>query len=410
MYQATNQGVPIDPIISRLRPRSVGEILDQAFRLYRRHFLTFISIIAVVVVPLQLSQQIITVLLLGRFTDFETGTITGGFSTNTSPATYNEMFSYIGILTGLSLIISLITALLQSLAQGALTGEVANSHLDKPVSFSDAYRQMFARLGPLVGVIFLQAGILMLVLLPIILLFVISFSVSIGSALSSNSNSSAGIIGVCLPCFLIIPAIGLLAYIFVRLTVVTPAVMVEKLGPVEALRRSWDLVKNFWWRTFALALVLAVLSYVVQAGPAFVVQSIVTIFTPRNFMLQQVVSGVVTVLTTVLFVPIQMIAITLYYFDQRVRKEGYDIEAALTQRYTLPPSPAWAGAGYGQPNPTSPTMPPLALGQGYGYDYGQNSQYEQYGQYGQGAPPQPSGGQEPRPTDSGPTTDDLSKQ
>jgi hypothetical protein len=293
---------------------------------------------------------------------------------------------------------------------------VANSHLDKPVSFSDGYRQMFARLGPLLGIIFLQIGILMLVLLPIILLVVIAFSISVGSALSSNGNSGAGIIGVCFPCFLIIPAIGLLAYIFIRLTVVTPAIMVEKLGPVEALRRSWDLVKNYWWRTFALALVLTVLSYVVQAGPAFVVQSIVTIFTPRNFVLQQVLAGVITVLTTVLFVPIQMIAITLYYFDQRVRKEGYDIEAALTQRYTLPPPPAWAGAGAGngQPNPTAPTMPPPSLGQGYGYDYGQQGQYGQYGQYeqyGQGAPTQPAGGQEPGPAVSGgPTTDHLSKQ
>jgi hypothetical protein len=404
MYQAASQGTPVDPIISRLRPRTVGEVLDQAFRLYRRHFLTFIGIIAVVVVPLQLAQQTIVVFLIGGLANYETDPFTGGFSTGSS-TNYNEVFSYIGILGALSVLIGLIAALLQSLAQGALTGEVANSHLDKPVSFSDAYRQMFARLGPLLGVIFLQIGIVLLILLPIILLTTITFSVGIGSALN-GSNDNSGFLGLfCFSCLLIIPAGVLLAYVFIRLLVVTPAVMVEHLGPVQAIRRSWGLVKDYWWRTFALSLVLAILAYVVQAGPAFIVQSIVALFTPRNLVLQQVVSGVVTVFTTLVFIPIQLIAITLYYFDLRVRKEGYDIETAMAQRYSMtppPPPPAWTGAGYGQSNPTTPIMPPPSLGQGYGYDYGQ---------YEQGAPTQPVADEYPeRMVDSGPATDDLSKQ
>jgi len=70
MYDAATRQVSVDPIISRLRPRTVAEILDQAFRLYRKHFLTFVAIIAVVHVPLQLATQVISALLIGNLTSY----------------------------------------------------------------------------------------------------------------------------------------------------------------------------------------------------------------------------------------------------------------------------------------------------------------------------------------------------
>ena len=38
----------------RLRPMGVGDLLDTAFRLYRRHFLLFVGIVSVIYVPLTL--------------------------------------------------------------------------------------------------------------------------------------------------------------------------------------------------------------------------------------------------------------------------------------------------------------------------------------------------------------------
>src|SRR5918911_3069838 len=63
-YGAGN-AASVDPIISRLRPRDMMGILDQAFRLYRRHFLTFLAIIAIVHVPIQLLIQALTISLFG---------------------------------------------------------------------------------------------------------------------------------------------------------------------------------------------------------------------------------------------------------------------------------------------------------------------------------------------------------
>ena len=39
---------------TKLRPLGMGELLDHAFRLYRRNFFTFIGIIAIVQIPLTL--------------------------------------------------------------------------------------------------------------------------------------------------------------------------------------------------------------------------------------------------------------------------------------------------------------------------------------------------------------------
>jgi hypothetical protein len=394
MYQATASAPSIDPIISRLRPRSIGEILDQAFRLYRRHFLTFIAIIAVVHVPLQLALHLATAFLVGGLqNDILNGDLSSGSFTTSRT---NDLFTYLGIIEAVTIVLTLIYALLQQLSQAALTTEVANSHLDKPVSFRDGYRQMFSRLGPVLGVIFLQLGIVIAIFLPVIALLALTFTATISSVLSQSSNDSGIFPLFCFSCLLIIPTSALLAYVYIRISLVTPVVMVESLGPVQTIRRSWELVRNYWWRTFALFLLLAVLGYVVQAGPTALIQAIVGIFVPRDFVVQQVVSGVVSVFTTLVYIPIQLIAMTLYYFDLRVRKEGYDIETALTQRYTMPPSPypAWAGAGYGQPTQTTPVMQPPALGQDY---YGYN--------YNQGAPTQPVTSQAPEPTvDGGPST------
>src|SRR5438094_3618535 len=46
--------VPSSTMSWRLRPRDMGGILDQAFRLYRANFLPFLAVTAIVHVPAQL--------------------------------------------------------------------------------------------------------------------------------------------------------------------------------------------------------------------------------------------------------------------------------------------------------------------------------------------------------------------
>jgi hypothetical protein len=367
MYQPPASAAPVDPIISRLRPRTVTEVLDQAFRLYRRHFLTFIAIIAIVHVPLQLVQQVINAITTGDMMNSLYSMDPGAYN----PDSTNELFTYLFVGQGVVLLAGVLYWLLQQLSQGALTAAVADSHLDKPVSFGGAYRAMLPHAWRLLGLMFVQLGIILLIFVPIFLCFFLAIGLSIGSSDAGGATALA-----CGSFLLVIPAFGVLLYVMNRLSVVVPALIVEGLGPVESVRRSWRLVEGYWWRTFGLQVVLTLLSMVVSAGPAAVILGLTGFATPDNFVVQQAIAGIVTVFVTLLYIPIQLIAVTLYYFDLRVRKEGYDLEAAMDQRYPTAPTPAWAGAGYGYGG--EPQYNP------YPQQYPQ--QYPQYGQ-----PTQPTG-------------------
>ena len=52
-----------NPAPLTLRPLRLGELLDQAIRLYRRNFITFVGIVAMVYVPLMILQIASTALM-----------------------------------------------------------------------------------------------------------------------------------------------------------------------------------------------------------------------------------------------------------------------------------------------------------------------------------------------------------
>src|SRR5439155_17274814 len=133
------------------------------------------------------------------------------------------------------------------------------------------------------------------------LLIPFTFILTAAGALGGD-NSGALASSACLFfCGTIVAFIAYL-YINVRLQLVVPAVMVESLGPVQALRRSWRLVQGYWWRTFGLVILLAILSSVITAGPAYLVQGISAIFLKFDPVTQAAISGGITVLTTMFYV------------------------------------------------------------------------------------------------------------
>lgn len=350
----------VDPIISRLRPRTVVEILDQAFRLYRKHFLTFLAIIAVVHMPVQLLVQGFSVALLGQYQGVLEETQTGTYSS----ADVTELFISLGILYGAILGLSLLSYVLQFPSQVALTAAVADSHMDRPISFAGAYRSMTRHLGSLLGAMLLQLLVVIAPFVPIILLFGLAFAALVGSGGASGDAAGGALAVMCLGFLLMIPAFVLYIFLYVRLWVVVPALMVENLAPVQAFRRSWGLIQNYWWRTAAIFFILGMLGAIVAAGPGYAVAGVVALF--LRDMDQVAVSAIVSgvgVFTTMFFIPLQQVATTLYYFDKRVRKEGFDLETALNQRYAPAPPPPGSYEGQPQYAPTAgAAAPPPVLG------------------------------------------------
>ncbi|HYO49808.1 MAG TPA: glycerophosphoryl diester phosphodiesterase membrane domain-containing protein [Chloroflexia bacterium] len=297
-------------IISRLRQRSIGEIIDQAFRLYRRHFLTFLAISVVAYVPVQIAFQAIDGAIAVARLDAQR---TGVFG-STLLSLYSQGSS----------ILYMLSRVLIYLSQAALTLAIASIYLDREVSVGDAYRQLRERIRPVLGL----TGLLVLIWLGAaspILWPLLSFTFGRDGDVFIGGATSAILLSNIL--FVV------LSIIAVRWQVALPALVLEGLEPVQALRRSWHLVQNYWWRTVGLGLVLGILGIAISFGPTRVIVALAGLYVDLDPIARQIIESALTVITSALFVPVEFAAITLYYLDLRVRKEGFDLEIAIRRRY-----------------------------------------------------------------------------
>ena len=126
---------------------------------------------------------------------------------------------------------------------------------------------------------------------------------------------------------LIVPFIAALVYT-VYWSVAVPAVVVEGHRPVDALRRSYRLVRGSWWRIFG-ALVLFVAVAVALGLIGWGIQLLVIRATGDSGV-ATAVEWAVTMATQVGVPPLMAICFTLLYYDLRTRKE--DLSLATLRR------------------------------------------------------------------------------
>ena len=111
-----------------------------------------------------------------------------------------------------------------------------------------------------------------------------------------------------------------------RYSLAVPACVVEDLPARKAIRRSIDLSKGSRGRIFLLGLLVVA----IQMGLGLITQMffIVATFKHRGDLPagMRVLQQLVAFFTNTFVGPIYATGFTLFYYDQRVRKEGFDIE------------------------------------------------------------------------------------
>lgn len=288
-----------------LRPLRLGELLDQAIRLYRRNFITFIGIIAVIYIPLMILQTASTALLTSSIGDL----------TNASrPEEIFTNYAYWGGLLSTFVLTFIQFILVQGIATGALTRSVADNYLGKQTSILDAYRGIKDSWVSLLGA-----------LLFIILLFIALL-----------------IWWIVVPCIGWFTGLGMIAFLMSAVSpLVAPVVVLEKQSALAAIRRAWDLARRRFWPVLGTIFVLYLFSLLIVNGPAAIVNAILTqaITSFGDVTTQLVITTIIQSLVSLVFVllyyPLQMTAFTLIYFDLRVRTEGFDL-ALLTMNASEP--------------------------------------------------------------------------
>jgi hypothetical protein len=272
------------PAPLRLRPLEIGDVLDETFRMYRRHFFLFAGISVVLSIPAAALSGYSTFALFGGFLQ--------ALNSGQNPDTNTVMSSLVVLGAGY-----LLNFFLSPFTFGAVIYAACESALGRPVTIWGALRGVLRRYFAILGYVFLLDLMVLL--------------------------------------FCLFP---LWIWIAVGWVAVLPVIFIEKSGLVAGMGRSWRLVEGRWWRTFLILFLIFLLStFVSQALAAFLIiaQQVVGIIASNYLVLA--VSQSFAVLVAALVNPVVQIAVVLIYFDLRVRREAIDL-FQLAQRVATQPA------------------------------------------------------------------------
>jgi hypothetical protein len=270
---AVSASVPL-----RLRPLEIGDLLDETFRMYRRHFVLFAGLSVLLSIP---TAALSGYSYFALFNGFLRQTSPGQFTSSSQPPNLAFLESLL-VTYGIGALINLA---LVPFIYGAVTYAACESALGRPVTASGVLMGVLRRYFALLGYWVL--------------------------------------IGLMLILFCLIP---LWIWIWVGWAVVMPVMFVENVGLGAAMGRSWRLIEGRWWRTFLIIFLLFVVREVVRiALGAFLAlaQALLQLLFPTIVIIWLTAST--TVIVDSLVNPVIQIAIVLIYFDLRVRKEGLDL-------------------------------------------------------------------------------------
>jgi hypothetical protein len=295
------------------RPMTSGDIFDRAVWIYRRGFVVLLAVAAVVQIPLAVVEGII-----GQRLESTAAAFSRLNGTQPTPEELTALFQdAFPALIAASLTIGLVAFIAGLVLSPALIATIARIHGGEPASVGDAYRAAL-RSAPaiLVGsiVIGLAAGGLFA-------------AIVVGGILVVVVSRDSGVAVLAILATFILSLFAVI-YITIRWAVWSQAVVLERRGPLDALGRSWQLVKGSMWRTLGIIVVVGIV-----AGLAGLILSAI-----GGAVSSGLPAGWRSVLPTILGIFTASwapIVTTLLFIDLRVRREG---PPAVT---TVPPEASW---------------------------------------------------------------------
>jgi hypothetical protein len=325
-------------------PLSLGDLLDRAFRIYRARFGLLILTAAIFVVPLGIASGIISgTMMTGYFNIFTT--LMRNASGPPSTSTLQSIQANGNRFIGLSYLIGLLSLLVNTVVVLALANQsIAILHqeeLSLGGGIRRGLRRFLAYLGLLICKFFLTGLATLAVMLGIGCIFFAFFLGIGGLAAASRWEPSAGagqvglVIGIIIAGILYIAALLLLfaplIYLSARWVAALPGLIDQGWGPIEALQKSWALTKGQSWRCVGYVTLLGLLYgvlYLSLISIAFFGAALAYKTSPAASI---AIYAAVGAILPVLWQPLSTAASVLFYYDLRVRQEGYDLLLRVQQ-------------------------------------------------------------------------------
>jgi hypothetical protein len=291
-----------------LAPKSLEVILKETFSIYKSNFLRLIAIVAIVQVPIVILTIVANLLM----------PVYGALETEASPPlTY---------LLWIPIYLALFAASIWM--GGAVIHAVSEQYFNQPVSISRAYSFAWRRMGDMFWAVILAYLAIFGIFLAAILISVI-LSVAVGGTYGWLIAFAIAVTLI----FIVAPAA---IYLGINWAFILPTALLEGCGPTTALSHSTALVKQNWWRVLGIMLLL--LTIVSIIAMIFYIPAMIGATTwaisgamtgaeaelPTGMMVWAILGGAIG---GIISAPIGIIGITLLYFDLRVRKQGYSLDA-----------------------------------------------------------------------------------
>ncbi|MFE6360183.1 glycerophosphoryl diester phosphodiesterase membrane domain-containing protein [Streptomyces sp. NPDC057806] len=308
------------PGVIPLRPLGVGEILDGAVSTMRAYWRTVLGIALTVAVL----TEIVIVLLQGFFLNDRIDTD----ALEDPSATFSELSRAMGdamLSLGAISVISLIGTVV---ATALLTTVTSRAVLGKSVTIGEAWSDARPQLARLFGLIFL---------LVLIAFGIVAVGVLPGVLVAATG---AGEAGAALTALGSLCALVVAVWLLLRFSLASPALMLEKQGIVKSMSRSVKLVRGSWWRIFGIQLLAMLIASILASIIAIPFAFLADAFggSGGSGLLDSgsgdlswtylVVSGIGSVIGSMITFPISAGVTVLLYIDQRIRREALDLELA----------------------------------------------------------------------------------
>jgi hypothetical protein len=332
----------------QLRPSNLGEILDRTAQFYRRNFWLYVG-----TATLPLLFMFALAIPAGLIF------VIPGMATNGAWVNFPTW-----IIAVLILIVMPIYLAVYVYSYAAITQATVSVHQGEKPTIRATLKSVQPRFWTYYWYMILQG--IMAALLPMAAATALIAPLIFLMVHSADDVASRVALGF-LMFLIVVVAVGVMFWLTFSYMLGMAACVVEKKTAWQSLVRSWKLSRGARDRIFVTYLLVFALAFAISmalAIPALILVALLPStgsgapFSSPAFVVAEIVRVFANFATQVLLAPVFMIAAVLFYYDQRIRKEGYDIEWMMQRAGLAQPQTQSAPAEIsGLAQPLSPGSP-----------------------------------------------------
>ncbi|HTZ94206.1 MAG TPA: hypothetical protein VMB74_17585 [Streptosporangiaceae bacterium] len=304
-----------------LRPLALGDILNGAVTSARRNPVATFGLAAIVMTIYGIMSAVLQNIersQLGKISSTQQALQNG--QTLTQQQLNNVLGSFVGAILPAAAVTIVISFVLTSALAGMLSAIIGRGVLGQRVSLGQAWRA--GRIGPVIGTSLLLLLISVCVPLPVVVVVIVLAVLHL--------TPVAVLIGVLGG----IASVGLEIFLLIRLSVALPALVLERISPATAIKRSFELSQGSFWRLFGIRLLTAfivsiaslVLSipFTIASGALGGSGSLFSVGTKAT-LASVIIAAIGGIVASTVTAPISAGVVVLLYADLRMRREGLDL-------------------------------------------------------------------------------------